>query len=358
MIVVIGAGVVGLAIARALSMRGATVSVFERHPRPGLETSTHNSGVIHAGLYYPPGSLKARLCVEGRDRLYAFCARAGVPHVRCGKLIVGQAGDEDALARVQATAAAAGARVEAVDRAFIVAREPHVRAAAGLWSPDTGWVEAEALVRALVADVERHDGVLVRGTPVVGIEPQAGGGLVVVTPHERIEAATVINAAGLYADAVSRLAGGESFRIYPCRGEYAVLAPRARDLIRGLVYPVPEASGHGLGVHFTRTIDGEVWIGPTTRYQEDAQDYERDRLPISSFLAPARRLVPALELEDLRLGGSGIRPKLHPPTERFADFLIRPDACQPRLVHAAGIESPGLTACLAIGEMVADLAAA
>jgi len=354
MIVVVGAGVAGLASAAAIARRGRAVCVIERHPRAGLDTSTHNSGVIHAGLYYPAGSLKGRLCVEGRDRLYAFCRAAGVPHVRCGKLIVAQAGEEAELDRVAALAAGNGARVEAVDAAFVRAREPHVRAAAALLSPDTGWVEAEALVRALQADVVRHDGVVLIGTPLVGVEPR-GDGLTVVTPQERIDADGIVNAAGLFADEVSRLSGGETFVIHPCRGEYAMLTARARSLVSGLVYPVPHHSGHGLGVHLTKTMSGDVWIGPTIRYQEGKADYEDGRLPVEDFLEPTRALLPGITIADLRLGGSGIRAKLNPPSVRFADFMIRRDARNPALVQVAGIESPGLTACLAIGEMVAGL---
>ena len=355
MIVVIGGGVVGLASARALASRGHEVCVVERHPRLGQDTSTHNSGVIHAGLYYPSGSLKERLCVEGRDRLYAFCAEHRVPHVRCGKLIVAQSGEEAALDRIAAAAASSGAVVEPVDRAFVARREPHVAAASALWSPDTGWIEAEAYVRALEAEITRRDGAILVGTPVIGVEPSASNDLIVVTPHERITAETVVNAAGLFADDIARLAGGDAFQIFPCRGEYAELTPRARGMVNGLIYPVPHASGHGLGVHLTRTLGGAVWIGPTIHYQPDRDDYERGRTPLEDFLAPTRALLPAVTLDDLRLGGSGIRAKLHPPSERFADFYIRRDARVPALIHAAGIDSPGLTASLAIGEHVAGL---
>jgi L-2-hydroxyglutarate oxidase LhgO len=353
-IVVVGAGVVGLACALAAARRGREVCVLERHPRAGSETSTHNSGVIHAGLYHPPDSLKTRLCHEGRERLYAFCREFDVPHLACGKLIVAGQGEDAQLDALCRMAAANGARVEPVDAAFIRAREPHVRATRAVWSPDTGWVEAEAYVRRLVAEVRRHGGVLLVGTVLDAIHSRPGG-LSVVTSRETIEAETVINAGGLDADVVSRMAGGEPFRIYPCRGEYAELAPRARHLVRGLVYPVPHPSGHGLGVHLTKTGGGAVWIGPTIRYQDDRSDYERDRLPLDAFLEPTRALLPDVTIEDLRPGGSGIRAKLHPPSERFADFLIRRDTLAPHLIQAAGIDSPGLTASLAIGEHVAGL---
>ncbi len=358
MIVVIGAGVVGLACALSLAQRGRDVVVLERHRRAGLDTSTHNSGVIHAGLYYPPGTLKAELCVEGRDRLKVFCRTHDVPHHASGKLVVAtEASEEPALEALAANAEANGVKVEVVDAAFVHAREPHVRATRALWSPDTGWLEAEAFVRALQREIEGLGGHILPGSPITGVESH-GDHVDVVTPHERIDAEAVVNAAGLFADDVSVVCDGEPFRIYPCRGEYAELTPSASTLLNGLVYPVPHQSGHGLGVHLTKTAAGTVWIGPTIRYQDRKDDYEGERESVDAYLESTQRLLPAVTSADLRLGGSGIRAKLHPSTERFADFLIRRDARQPWLVHAAGIDSPGLTASLAIGERVAGLVSA
>ncbi|HEX5070037.1 MAG TPA: FAD-dependent oxidoreductase [Vicinamibacterales bacterium] len=355
MIVVIGGGVVGLACGLSVARRKRAVCVIERHARAGQESSTHNSGVIHAGLYHPLTSLKTRLCHEGRERLYAFCDDHGVPHLRCGKLIVAGPGDESSLDELIRNAEANGANLHEVDLGFVRDREPHVAATRAAWSPDTGWLDADAYVQRLAAELERHGGVLLRGTPATAVTHRPGG-LAVTTPRETIDAEIVVNAAGLWAHQISAMAGGEPFVIYPCRGEYAELAPHARSRVRGLVYPVPHPSGHGLGVHLTRTATGAVWIGPTIRYQNDPADYERDRLPLDAFVEPTRRLLPSVTLADLRLGGSGIRAKLHPPGERFADFLIRRDARVPHLIHAAGIDSPGLTASLAIGEYVADIA--
>jgi L-2-hydroxyglutarate oxidase LhgO len=321
-----------------------------------METSTRNSGVIHAGLYYPEGSLKAQLCVEGAERLYAYCASREVPHDRCGKLVVaGDENDSAELERLRALGTANGAPgLEIVDAVFVRRREPHVAASAALWSPGSGRVDADALVRALLQDAERHDAIVLRGTGVVAGHPTSGG-YELLLERETISCGTVVNAAGLHADAVSTMLHGERFTIYPCRGEYAELKPSRREWVKGLVYPVPHPSGHGLGVHLTKTTGGSVLLGPTIRYQADKADYESGREPVEAFVEPARRLLPQLTLDDLRPGGSGIRAKLHPPEERFADFMIRADAVQPALIHAAGIDSPGLTACLAIGARVAAL---
>jgi L-2-hydroxyglutarate oxidase LhgO len=356
-VAVIGGGVSGLASALSLAERGQSVCLLEREGSSGRGTSTHNSGVIHAGLYYPTPSLKARLCVEGRDRLYAFCATHGVAHERCGKLVVASSADEvgalDALFR-QARANGVDSLIE-VDRAFVAAREPNVHSVAALWSPDTGIVEAEALVKALERQCHHHDVALVFGSSLVGAE-RCADGMELVTPHERFVAGLVVNAAGLHADEVSTQLGASSFHIYPCRGEYAELKPSQRGMVRGLVYPPPHHSGAGLGVHFTRTTWGSVMLGPTIHYQDAKDDYESGRLSLDAFVESAQRIVPSLTLTDLQPGSSGIRAKLHGPDKKFADFRIERDAVNPLVIQAAGIDSPGLTSCLAIGELVAAIA--
>jgi L-2-hydroxyglutarate oxidase LhgO len=358
-VAVIGGGVTGLAAARAIARRGLSTCVLEQHPRPGMDTSTHNSGVIHAGLYYPPGTLKARLCVEGRRKMYEFCAQYGVPHVHSGKLVV--AHDEHEIHQLEALQLRGTENgvdgLAIVDRAFIVAREPAVNTRFALWSPDSGIVNAEELVKALLRTGADEDVMFLPGTRLVGADRHAEG-MVLTTERESILARVVVNAAGLYADEVSRMLGGETFTIFPCRGEYAEFTPAKRSLVNALVYPLPHASGHGLGVHLVRTTGGQVWLGPTIRYQDRKDDYESDREPLESFAESARRLIDGVAIDDLRLSGSGIRAKLHPPSESFADFLIRRDRENPAVVQAAGIDSPGLTSCLAVGDLVADLVTA
>ncbi len=355
-LIIVGGGLVGLACARAAMRPGRTVCLLERQPRPGTASSTHNSGVIHAGIYYPQASFKARLCVEGREALYQFCAAHDVPYRRCGKLIV--AGGEADARRLESLLALGRANgvedLQVVDQAFVRRLEPQVTAHAALWSPSTGIVEAEALVRALHREAGACGTILLPSTPLVGAEP-CNEGFVVRTPAERIRARAVVNAAGLHADEVSATLGGRVFEIHPCRGEYAELGGAGRGLVSRPIYPMPAPAGEHLGVHVTPTTWGTVTIGPTTRYQTDKRDYERNRLPVEGFIEAARALLPAIRPADVRLGGTGIRPKLSPDATVFSDFLIERDARQPRLIQAAGIDSPGLTACLAIARLVASL---
>jgi L-2-hydroxyglutarate oxidase LhgO len=357
-VVVVGAGVTGLACAAELAARGTSVCVIERHPRAGMDTSTHNSGVIHAGIYYPQGTLKARLCVEGRALLYEYCEKRQIPYRRTGKLIVAATQDEvPALETLHERGKANDVNdLRLVDVDFVQRREPHVAAVAALWSPSTGIVSPEALVRSLLALCGDRDVAVLPSTALVRGDLSTSPAEI-DTGRERILTRLVVNAAGLFADAVSASLGGETFEIYPCRGEYAELTPSRRSLVNGLVYPVPHQPGHGLGVHLTPTIEGAVLIGPTTHYQESKADYENDRQPLEDFLEPTRQLLPEVQLDDLRLGGSGIRPKLCSPKEPFADFMIRPDGKCGAMIHAAGIDSPGLTSCLAVGRMVAGMAA-
>ena len=355
-VAIIGAGVTGLACAHTIARRGYSVCVLERHPRPGMETSTHNSGVIHAGMYYPAGTLKARLCVEGAGLLYKFCAQHGIAHARCGKLIVAaHEGEVPELEALLTRGTANGVKdLKLVEGRFIAEREPAISAVAALFSPATGIIEADALIRTLLQSARAAGAIFLPGTPIVAAERSAGA-LMIRTTSETIAARQVVNAAGLYADVVSNLLGGERFRIYPCRGEYAELTASKRSLVNGLVYPLPPASGHGIGVHLTPSTAGNVWVGPTARFQSAKDDYENDRLPLEEFVEPTRTLLPDVTVADLRLSGSGIRPKLHPPEESFADFMIRRDRENARVIQAAGIESPGLTACLAVGRLVEDL---
>ena len=368
-IVIIGGGVVGCAVARAVSRSLSDVFLVEQMPRLGMGASTRNSGVIHSGIYYPPGSLKARFCVAGNRMMYEFCAAHNVPHRKCGKLVV--AHDAKQIAALEHLAengranGVTGLRI--VDSAEVRAREPHIEAAAALLVPSTGILSAEDLVKTLARIATDQGASLLTHTRVARLEPRADSIAVTLASgdaadsgaaEETIEARCVINCAGLCSDEIAAMLGNHAHRIYPVRGEYCELVRSKSYLINNLVYPLPHADGLSLGVHLTRTLWDTVLVGPTADYVPDKNDYERNRLPVEEFVRRARPMLPEIEAADLQLAYSGIRAKLVPPNhEGIADFVIERDANVPRAIQLIGIESPGLTSSLAIAEQVAKLAA-
>jgi glycerol-3-phosphate dehydrogenase len=356
-IVIIGGGVVGAAIAAEVSRHTDDVFLLESLPRLGMGTSTRNSGVIHAGIYYKPGSLKAIHCVRGVPMLYEFCAAHNIPHERTGKLVVADSLDQlPILEDLKQRGDENGAReLEIVDQAFIRRVEPNVVSPIAIWSPSTGIVEAEELVKALARIAQANGAHILTNTRVIGADVK--NGLVRLrTEREEVAARVVINAAGLYADDIARMFGFDRHTIYPCRGEYAELVPGARGLVKGLVYPLPLPTGHGLGVHFTKTTGGALLIGPNARYRRHKDDYENDRTPLADFYEAARLMVPSLRLEDMRLAYTGLRPRLTPEEDHsFADWVIERDPQWSSVIHLIGIESPGLTSALAIGASVNEM---
>jgi glycerol-3-phosphate dehydrogenase len=366
-VLIIGGGVIGCSIAHAVAAKIQDVFLVEQNPRPGMATSTRNSGVIHSGIYYTKDSLKARLCVEGNQLMYEFCKRHNVPHKNTGKLVVAaNEHEEPELAALMKRGEGNGVEnLRIIDSAAIRKIEPHIRGSAALEVPSTGIVSAEDLVRTLARLATDRGANIVPRAKVVGMKPARGTVHVEVeigdegsVQRETIEARCVVNAAGLYADEVAAMIGNKSWKIYPVRGEYCeIRGPRA-SLINALVYPLPHAHGLSLGVHFTKTLWGTVLVGPTADYVEGKDNYERNRLPIPAFAESAKTLLPEIEEKDLQLGYSGLRPKLVPPEGKgLADFVITRDPNVPQAIHLVGMESPGLTGAISIGEHVAKMVA-
>jgi L-2-hydroxyglutarate oxidase LhgO len=357
-IVVIGGGVIGTAVAAEISRHYDDVFLLESAPRLGMGTSTRNSGVIHAGIYYKPGSLKAFHCVRGAPMLYEFCAAHDVPHERTGKLIVADSEDQFPLLQdLKRRGDENGVEgLEVVDGEFIRRLEPNIVSPLALNSPNTGIVDAEALIKTFERIAKSNGAHILTNTRMIGADAGDGPALI-RTEREEFGARVVINCAGLYADEVARMFGYDKHTIYPCRGEYAELLPGARRLVNGLVYPLPLPTGHGLGVHFTKTTAGALLIGPNARYVKNKDDYENDRTALRVFYESAAQMAPALRFEDMRPSYTGIRPRLTPEHEHsFADFVIEHDPNHPSIIHLIGIESPGLTSCLSISRSVAEMA--
>ncbi len=355
--VVIGAGVVGLAIARALAAQGQEVIVLEAGPRFGEGLSSRNSEVIHAGIYYPTGSLKARLCVEGRIRLYEYCNQRQVSVRKTGKWIIAtDAGQAGTLAALADQALANGVPLSPRDRSDIAAALPGVAAEAALYSPETGIVDSHGLMTALLADLEAAGGQLVCQAPVTGARSDGQGHILAVggaSPCE-IAATRVVNSAGLDAVPLARHWQGYDTQHCPglwyARGVY--FSYSGRHPFTSLIYPVPEPGG--LGVHLTLDLAGQARFGPDVEWI-DAPDFTVDPARGKAFAEAVSRWWPALDPARLQPAYAGVRPKLTGPEGGFFDFVIQDEHTHglPGLVQLFGIESPGLTACLAIADEVA-----
>ncbi len=359
--IVIGAGVVGLAVARALALAGREVIVLEAAEGIGTETSSRNSEVIHAGIYYPKGSLMARACVAGRRLLYAYCAEHGVPHRNCGKLIVATNSDESArLVEIKGRAEANGVEgMRLLSAAEAVALEPNLTCTAALLSPSTGIVDSHSYMLALQGDAENVGAAFAFHSPVErgrvvegGIELEVGG-----TEPMGLRCRLVINSAGLHAPTLAqKIDGMPSNRIptaYYAKGNYFTLA--GRSPFSRLIYPVPVPGG--LGVHITVDLGGQAKFGPDVEWIPGI-DYNVDPHRADTFYAAVRKYWPNLKDGALQPGYAGIRPKIVPPGAPAQDFTIQGPAEHgvPGLINLFGIESPGLTASLALAEQVRDMA--
>lgn len=356
--VVIGAGVVGLAVARALALGGREVLVLEAAPGIGMGTSSRNSEVIHAGIYYASGSLKARLCVQGKALLYDYCAERGIGHRRCGKLIVATVPEE--LAQLQGIIARAARNgvndLTLLSGAQAAALEPELVCQGALHSPSTGIVDSHALMLALQGDVENAAGMVVLNSPIEHAECAQSAIYLTTRDGTCLRANTVVNAAGLQAPALAGCFQGLDPRYVPrahfAKGNYFTLSGRAP--FSHLIYPLPQPGG--LGVHLTLDLGGQTKFGPDVQWVDSADDLTVDPARGDAFYAEVRKYWPALPDGALMAGYAGIRPKIHAPDAAACDFLIQGPADHgvAGLVNLFGIESPGLTSALAIGDYVLE----
>jgi glycerol-3-phosphate dehydrogenase len=357
-VVIVGGGIIGCAIAAEVAARTTDVFVLEQMPRVGMATSTRNSGVIHSGIYYPPGSLKARHCVEGNRLTYDFCAAHGVPHKNTGKAVVATTAEEEAqLHELLERGRQHGVEgLEPIPATQLKQREPHVAGRAALWVPSAGLVESERLVKAFATLAAQRGAYIATEARLEAVEPRPDSVRAVATNAGEIETRVFVNAAGLFADEVAALFGNRSYKIYPCRGEYWEVIGEKASWVNGLVYPAPDPTGLSLGVHLTKTLWGTLLLGPNARYVADKNNYEHDLEPRESFCARAQKLLRSLQPEDLRPGYSGLRAKLAPLGHRgLLDFVVERDPQFPHVIHLVGIESPGLTAAPSLARHVAGL---
>ncbi len=366
-VTIIGAGVVGLAIAAELSRHYTQVFVVERHEHFGMETSSRNSEVIHSGIYYRPGTLKARLCREGRDMLYRYCPEHDIGFRKCGKLIVATERDETAvLEQILETARenhVTDARMISVEE--IKEMEPHIRAAGALFFPSSGIVDSHGLMQSLENEAVNNGVNFAYRCEVKDLVRHGNEGykISILESDDSLfdfSSRLVVNSAGLEAERIARMAGIDdpAYKTWFWKGEYFALLNGKHKLINRLIYPVPEPNTTGLGIHTTPDLAGRQKLGPNTLFLADGKiDYSVDPAHASEFFRKAGRFLPFLEPEDLAPDQAGIRPKLQKPGDPARDFIIREEAERglPGLVNLIGIESPGLTAALSIATYVRAL---
>ncbi|MFA6320537.1 MAG: NAD(P)/FAD-dependent oxidoreductase [Candidatus Omnitrophota bacterium] len=363
-VTIIGAGAVGLAAAFELSGSEKDIFVIEKNDSFGRETSSRNSEVIHAGMYYPQHSLKAKTCVMGRELLYDFCTKNNVPFKKIGKLIVATDKDEIAgLEKISTDAIANGiADLKFLSRAELKKIEPNVTAEAALYSPSTGIIDSHSFMKQLAAIFRNRGGQISYNAEVVGINKMKEGFEITVrdASGENFKFLTriLINSAGLWSDKISSMAGidKDEYKLKYCKGSYFRVAEKKANFIQRLIYPLPEKYRTGLGIHATLNMAGGMRIGPDTEYVNEP-DYGVNEAKKTIFCNSVKKFLPFIEIADLSPDTAGVRPKLQGPGEGFRDFIIRNETANgiPGLINLIGIESPGLTASMAIAKMVKEL---
>lgn len=364
-VTIIGGGVIGLGIAARLAPRVKSLVLFERHDAWGQEISSRNSEVLHSGIYYAHNSLKAAFCAKGQRMLYELAVEAGIPHRRCGKIIIASSESEEAdMLRLKACGERNGAEgLRLLTGAEVVAREPSVKAVAGLLAPDSGIINAHALMDALAARAQDAGADLIRGAEVTGLEKVSDGWKISyrdVDGEDTLTSRGVINSAGLGAQAVMTMAGidpeAAGLKLHLAKGEYFTVPSKYRNRLNSMVYPVPHKNLTGLGVHTVPDLSGGFKLGPNAFYV-DSIDYTVDESHASEFYESARKYLPFLQPDDLVPAMSGIRPKLSAENEPARDFYIQHEAERGAagFFNLAGMESPGLTSCCTIGDYVAEM---
>jgi L-2-hydroxyglutarate oxidase LhgO len=365
-VTIIGAGVVGLAIAEKVSEKYRNVFLIEKHLTFGQETSSRNSEVIHAGIYYTRGSLKSSLCVEGKRLLYDFCKRYDVPFNNCGKLIVATSEEEiTVIEGIRQTAIKNGVDdLLVLDKTRIAELEPNIFALKALYSPSTGIVDSHSLMKQYETNAINNGCQIVYGSEVTGIRQIKNGYEIILLDSDKqsysFTTGTVINSAGLTSDKISEMVGiaDENLKILFCKGEYFRINPPKNRLIKRLVYPVPHQNMEGIGIHITIDMGGGVKLGPDVKYLEsNIYDYKLTASKQEAFFTSAKKFLPFLEFDDIAPEMAGIRPKIQKPGEPLRDFYIMEESRRgfPGFINLVGIESPGLTSSIAIARYVEKL---